>query len=291
MAAVHSAAADPTALCGRCSTLGDVVDPGGTPGEDLPEAQDAQDFLLDAGEFCLEEGAQDSSAAPLWARLVEAATAGAARTGSRQVAAAIAAAAIRVAAEIGDKRNLSCPKCGPEVLQRLEATAPALVALCSGAAAAPEERLRRNVALHAAVLPGPQDPIAAWRRAQKGPRLGPGHGGMEAPAVAQSKAGPERALGRPPPSATKQALGEKLFPQVQRIQPELAGKITGMILEMDNSDLLMLLESKAHLKAKVDEAMHVLQSSGASMNLQPPPGGVAALQPDLPRDKRCAGHF
>jgi len=43
------------------------------------------------------------------------------------------------------------------------------------------------------------------------------------------------------------------------LQPDLAGKITGMMLEMDNSELLMMLENEAQLKQKVDEAMRVLQ--------------------------------
>merc|ERR1719353_675323 len=36
--------------------------------------------------------------------------------------------------------------------------------------------------------------------------------------------------------------------------PEMGGKITGMMLEMDNSELLMLIESPDQLKGKVDEA-------------------------------------
>merc|ERR1719146_116367 len=67
------------------------------------------------------------------------------------------------------------------------------------------------------------------------------------------------ALAAAPPAVQKQMLGEKLFPAIQRIQPELAGKITGMMLEMDNSELLILLESEAQLKHKVDEAMRVLE--------------------------------
>jgi polyadenylate-binding protein len=43
-----------------------------------------------------------------------------------------------------------------------------------------------------------------------------------------------------PPQQQKQLLGEALFPKIQVMQPELAGKITGMLLEMDNTELVNL---------------------------------------------------
>merc|ERR550532_1864758 len=71
------------------------------------------------------------------------------------------------------------------------------------------------------------------------------------------------ALAAAPPAVQKQMIGEKLFPAISRIQPELAGKITGMMLEMDNSELLILLESEQQLRMKVDEALRVLNTTRA----------------------------
>jgi len=64
-------------------------------------------------------------------------------------------------------------------------------------------------------------------------------------------------------SEQKQMIGERLFPLVQEHQPHLAGKITGMLLEIDNSELLHMLESRDLLSSKVDEAVQVLQAHQA----------------------------
>ena len=58
-----------------------------------------------------------------------------------------------------------------------------------------------------------------------------------------------------------QILGERLYPLVERLQSGLAGKITGMLLEMDNTELLRLLQSPVMLNSKVQEAVVVLQAS------------------------------
>merc|ERR1712060_273966 len=66
-------------------------------------------------------------------------------------------------------------------------------------------------------------------------------------------------LAAAPPEQQKQLLGERLFPLIQNTDPHLAGKITGMLLEMDNGELLNLLESPDALTAKIKEAHSVLQ--------------------------------
>ena len=71
------------------------------------------------------------------------------------------------------------------------------------------------------------------------------------------------ALANADPQQQKQMLGERLFPLIQQMQPELAGKITGMLLEIDNTELLHMLESRDSLKAKVEEAIAVLQAHQA----------------------------
>ncbi|KAL5013439.1 hypothetical protein ScPMuIL_007709 [Solemya velum] len=70
-------------------------------------------------------------------------------------------------------------------------------------------------------------------------------------------------LAAAPPQEQKQMLGERLFPLIHRMYPDLAGKITGMLLEIDNSELLHMLESHESLKAKVEEAVAVLQAHQA----------------------------
>ncbi|KJE91118.1 poly A binding protein [Capsaspora owczarzaki ATCC 30864] len=61
----------------------------------------------------------------------------------------------------------------------------------------------------------------------------------------------------------KRVLGETLFPLIAATQADLAGKITGMLLEMDNTELLHLISVPDALAEKVQEAVTVLQTHGA----------------------------
>merc|ERR1712100_136504 len=67
------------------------------------------------------------------------------------------------------------------------------------------------------------------------------------------------------PEERKQYLGENLFPLIGQVQPNHAGKITGMLLEsMAIPELLVLLENQQALHSKIDEAMQVLQQAEAA---------------------------
>lgn len=56
----------------------------------------------------------------------------------------------------------------------------------------------------------------------------------------------------------KRLIGERLFPLIAQRQPVLAGKITGMLLEIDDGELINLLESEVALEEKIEEALKVL---------------------------------
>jgi hypothetical protein len=49
----------------------------------------------------------------------------------------------------------------------------------------------------------------------------------------------------------KQMLGERLYPLIQRMAPDLASKVTGMLLQIDNAELLHMLDDQNSLEGKV----------------------------------------
>ena len=69
------------------------------------------------------------------------------------------------------------------------------------------------------------------------------------------------------PSERKRLIGERLFPKIREIEPRLAGKLTGMLLEMDNTELLVLLEKRDLLMEKINETMCVLKDNQTENSL------------------------
>ncbi|XP_028781146.1 polyadenylate-binding protein 2 [Neltuma alba] len=68
------------------------------------------------------------------------------------------------------------------------------------------------------------------------------------------------ALANASPEQQRTMLGENLYPLVEQLEPDNAAKVTGMLLEMDQPEVLHLLESPEALKSKVAEAMDVLRN-------------------------------
>ncbi|TDG98666.1 hypothetical protein EPR50_G00202570 [Perca flavescens] len=89
-------------------------------------------------------------------------------------------------------------------------------------------------------------------------------------------------LAAAPPQEQKQMLGERLFPLIQSMHANLAGKITGMLLEIDNSELLHMLESHESLRSKVEEAVAVLQAHQAKKDATQKVGSMATTAAAAP---------
>jgi len=64
-----------------------------------------------------------------------------------------------------------------------------------------------------------------------------------------------------PPEQQKLLLGERLYPMIQKSQPQLSGKITGMLLDSGWSieELFSLLGDEEKLNQKIEEAVGVLK--------------------------------
>lgn len=60
----------------------------------------------------------------------------------------------------------------------------------------------------------------------------------------------------------KRALGDQLYPRVAAMEAARAGKITGMLLELEVEELEQLLQSPAGLNEKIKEAIEVLDKAG-----------------------------
>ena len=78
----------------------------------------------------------------------------------------------------------------------------------------------------------------------------------------------------------EEMLGVRLFPIVQSMFPALAPAITGMLLQLTNSDLLYMLENHVSLKAKVEEDVYILNEQKGMLEERLIPL-IQSMVPDL----------
>lgn len=57
-------------------------------------------------------------------------------------------------------------------------------------------------------------------------------------------------------------MGERLYPRVHSLQPSMAGKITGMLLELSPAQTLLLMASEDSLRVRVEEAVDIIYRHG-----------------------------
>ncbi|KAM9685167.1 polyadenylate-binding protein 4 isoform 2-T2 [Trichechus inunguis] len=167
----------------------------------------------------------------------------------------------------------------PTTTQRVGSECPDRLAMDFGGAGAAQQGLTdscqsggvppavQNLAPRAAVAAAAPRAVAPYKYASSVRSPHPVMQPLQAPQPAVHVQGQEpltaSMLAAAPPQEQKQMLGERLFPLIQTMHSNLAGKITGMLLEIDNSELLHMLESPESLRSKVDEAVAVLQAHHA----------------------------
>mmetsp|Transcript_15012 Transcript_15012/g.38182 ORF Transcript_15012/g.38182 Transcript_15012/m.38182 type:complete len:649 (+) Transcript_15012:358-2304(+) len=123
--------------------------------------------------------------------------------------------------------------------------------------------------------PGNNNEPTAAQIAAANVQMGP-EGGV--PQGQQNTASVAAQLAQASPDQQRIIIGEALYPLVEAVEPAAAAKVTGMLLEMDQSEVLHLIEDQAALNAKVAEAMHVLRQAGqAPDQVSQVADGVASL--------------
>merc|ERR1711902_233564 len=193
-------------------------------------------------------------------------------SGPRMNQAQAAAAAAMVARPMGQQVMPAMMRGVGQIPPHLAAAAaqnPAMVAVNQQAAVAAAAAAQQAAAQAAAVkqnapranykyAPGVRNPAQVM--AMGGPQPVPQQQPQPAVLIQGQEPLTASMLAAAPPQEQKQMLGERLFPLIARMYPDLAGKITGMLLEIDNADLLHMLEDHNSLKSKVEEAVAVLQA-------------------------------
>ncbi|KAI8377288.1 hypothetical protein BD560DRAFT_367041 [Blakeslea trispora] len=69
------------------------------------------------------------------------------------------------------------------------------------------------------------------------------------------------------PETQRQMLGERIYPIVSEVFPQEAGKLTGMLLELNKSDLVYLINNPKRLVEKASEAAQALKEHHSSLQL------------------------
>jgi len=125
-----------------------------------------------------------------------------------------------------------------------------------------QQQLQQQQAQQQAQMRGQQVKFNNQVRNQSGPMMmgGPAPQQMMQQQVAPNGEFSDEALASADPHTQKNMIGERLYPLIREHQPEQAGKITGMLLEMDIGELLNLIESPDALMSKIEEALTVLRN-------------------------------
>ncbi|NXS88457.1 PABP4 protein, partial [Erpornis zantholeuca] len=171
------------------------------------------------------------------------------------------------------------PRCAVQVWRAFGATGQQCLSLCSPSFAGVGTAAQNLAPRPPVAAPAPRA-VPPYKYASSVRSPHPGVQPLQAPQPAVHVQGQEpltaSMLAAAPPQEQKQMLGERLFPLIQAMHPSLAGKITGMLLEIDNSELLHMLESPESLRSKVEEAVAVLQAHQAKKEAAQKVGVVAA---------------
>lgn len=115
------------------------------------------------------------------------------------------------------------------------------------------------------MVPRGVPPMGQWQQPAGG--LKPGQRpvpGVQGPQMAMLAKQPlEKLVAGLPEEQQKQIIGEALYPRIlaeEGINNELAGKLTGMILDMDNQELFALEKDDAALKEQIEAALEAYNS-------------------------------
>lgn len=108
-------------------------------------------------------------------------------------------------------------------------------------------------AIHGAVVPGQTASRPPRDKSDGRPAL--------TPAPGQSKSDIAASLAKASPAQQKQVLGDNLYMLIMRTQPQLAGNITGMLLDgLDTAEIVNLIDSPEALDARIKLALKALQT-------------------------------